>query len=406
MIILELEVRQNGKLKDHLENQVKILEENLCLRDKEIEFLKERLKNYDENTDEDQFRIFENEINNIRYLLKEKTLEFLKMEIKYKKNYEESCMNYNVLKENFDLIKDENNRLNEAVKNISNNLDNNNKNNNNIKKIGQIISSLNINHEKNQLLTDNSFLKIPNSKISNNNESLKKPTLSSEVDDNLDISENNNKSEENDNCLDNEFANKVIKEFDIVFNNELKRIEKYLKKNSKIKSPLLNRVSFSNRRSSGERNYIEWKAKSINDRFAETLRSRDNSLSNNKSIGKSLALSNNSLFLDKKESKILNHSYADVDSLVNEAKLRVKSSIHNNRSKNFNGVSVSNFFFPENPKHSEKGLKIKFNRGVSHDKSYEENDLNLSKFSNDPYGVNHIFNINLKKHKVEEKNRE
>jgi hypothetical protein len=59
---LEHDLVYNIKIKESIEEKQLLLEENLSLCREENTFLKERLKNYDENQNEEQFKLFENEI--------------------------------------------------------------------------------------------------------------------------------------------------------------------------------------------------------------------------------------------------------------------------------------------------------------------------------------------------------
>ena len=113
------------KLKESFEQQKFVMEENLSLCKEENNFLKERLKNYDDNANEEQFKLFENEILKIRELLTEKTTDFIKYENIHKKNFEELTKNFNQVKLNLEEMKEENYKYSEAIKHISTNLQQN-----------------------------------------------------------------------------------------------------------------------------------------------------------------------------------------------------------------------------------------------------------------------------------------
>lgn len=72
-----------------------------------------------------------------------------------------------------------------------------------------------------------------------------------------------------------EFAEKVLNEFDKIFHSQLNRMEKHFRRESQIK-----KASYSHKKNSVEKNYYEWKPKAGNDIWAETLRGRNSTARN------------------------------------------------------------------------------------------------------------------------------
>jgi hypothetical protein len=310
---LEHDLVYNIKIKESIEEKQLLLEENLSLCREENTFLKERLKNYDENQNEEQFKLFENEILKIREMLKEKTTEFIKFENAHKKNYEELSKNFNQVKNNLEEIKEENDKYSQAMKNISLNLDQNN-----LKEIGEIIKSMSEYKFNFTLLQQETKQKLNELNNFEDNENLQiEKALESRFDPIT--------------ILDNErnltFAEKVIQEFDKVFNNEIKRLQNNYKKPEELK---VIKTQTYRRRSSGVKNYIVYNGKSPNQKFAEGLRNKEKSpdelrINRRGSINSSFA-DNFSMMFNK--NSILNSSVlSDVDSLVGQAKDRVRLSI-------------------------------------------------------------------------------
>lgn len=412
MIILEFDLRYNLRLRENFESQIKVFEENISLREQEVFFLKERLKNYDENSNEEHFKIFENEINKIREMLKEKTIEFLKMETRYKQNYQDFSLKYNKMKESLENLKEENNKYTDSLLNISANLEKNN-----TKKIAEIIKNLDLNtpipnnpnNEEtkenksfNNQKTDESIKKIVQ-------ESSSKPL----IDDDNNYPANSEESFVNDLVMDkneNSFANKVIEEFDKVFNIELKRIERNYKKFDKnADSSLRKRNSMSQRRASTDKNYIIWKGKSPTELFHETLRSPEKSNYNRNGANSIGVSNNNSMFLDKRNSQLNQSMNVDIHGLVNHAKERVRSSISiRQNNKNDNSISISNFSFHDN--NSKNNLsRIEAEYRKSNLKELQSpskiENFNNSKFNYNP-GILNIVTSNLKKNHKENLERE
>jgi len=400
------------KIREHYENQIKILEENLSMRDQELFFLKERLKNYDDNANEEQFKIFENEINNIREMLKEKTLEFLKMENIYKKNHEEYSINFNKVRENLEHLKDENTKFIEALKSISSYVSSNN-----IKKIGEIISNLEINNSINnnpdKIISNIQFSQSKNDYKGSPKKENKEHSMNFLNNKLTDLTESDYPAVNSEETLmdksmnknENTFANKVLEEFDKVFNNELKRIQKHYKKFDKnTESPLRNRSSISQRRSSVDKNYIVWKPKTAHDNFHESLRSSEKYL--NKSTDRNRAFSNNNSMVSEHKNSILNQTNSmDVHGLLTQAKARVRSSIFNNGSRVENIPTISNFSFQENLKSMANESILRKN--VERDNSLNKSDiLNNSKMSFNQIGGNNSSIVKAKKQMREAIDRE
>jgi hypothetical protein len=405
---LEFDLRYNLKLRANFESKIKLLEENLSMRDQELYFLKERLRNYDENSNEEQFKIFENEINNIREMLKEKTMEFLKMETRYKKTSEDFSLKYKKIKDTLENIKEENNKYSESLLNISSNLESNN-----TKKISEIIKSLNLTNQ----MPNNSKKKENKDEKSQNDqktdESMNKIMAESSSIPLIDQANNYPANSEETFVSDiiigkneNTFANKVIEEFDKVFNKELKRIERYYKKSDKnADSPLLKRSSISQRRASTDRNYVIWNGKSPNVLFNESLRSDDNSNYSRSGTKASRVSINNSTFYERKNSQLNQSMNIDMPGLINQAKERVRSSISIKEiNRNYNNTSVSNFSYND-----QNNLKYNYykngNLNDQHSPNKVEN-FNNSKMNYYPYGIHNNPNLISKKNKKENLERE
>lgn len=393
MIILELDLKINIRTNEKIQNKIKLLEEDLKLKEKEINFYKEQKKYLDENANEELFKIFENEINNIRNLLKEKTLEFLKMENKYKKNYEEYSINYSKFKENLDLLKDENSKYFEGLKKISTNLEKRNFN-----KLTEIISNINLKENIANILKIQDQEKLTEEKnYSNGNLDDKKKNVLNKVSNSIQDDLNCLNSDESFNreeCIENKkeknFANQVLDEFDKLFSKELNRIEKHYKK-SHITSESLNmkRTSLSPKRSSLDKNYIEWKRKSANDYFLQTLRT--SSKDNNKTLNNSKGLvTNNSISLDGIDSQL--NTYGDINSCVNQAKERVRKSILSGEQNMCDNIkTLANSTYVENLKKKASYSPIK--RFNERDNFMDKSDLlNNSKLSQNQNGYLNIAN--------------
>ncbi len=386
--MLEYDLKLNIKSNENIENRINLLDEDLHLKVKEIDFYKERIRNMDENNNEEQFKIFENEINNIRDMLKEKTLEFLMIENKNKKSHEELSKNYSKIKENLEHLKDENFKYVEALNNISINLDKNNS----LNKISEIISKMNLNKSdinsvKNGIeeCTSQEKTNDLNAYTINLKENrlnrLDKPSYTIQ-DENLIPPLNFDESilKEFTNKKEIDFSSKVLNEFDKVFNNELRRIEKHYKKSDKSSSVNLpsKRTSLSQRRSSTDKNYVEWKIKSTNVTFSQTLRSSFNDNNNNKRLdsgNKGILSTNNSFLLDPINSQ---QSNDNINSLVNQAKERIRNSITNDRlrlSRSANINSKDNFSFNHSLNLSNSSTAKRFNE---RDNSSSVHILNLS----------------------------
>ena len=332
LLILEHDLIYNMKLKEGFEESKLVMEENLSLSKQEVTFLKERLKNYDDNANEEQFKLFENEIMKIREMLNEKTMDFLKVENVHKKNYEELTKNYNQVKHNLEEMKEENIKYAEAMKNISTNL-----NQNNLKEANEIVKHMTentnnptVNLESQQKINAmNTFDETENTNMGGFFEDRSDPSLIL----------NNEKS--------STFANKVIAEFDKVFNNEIKRLQNHYKKPEELKQ--VKRSSYV-KRSSGVKNYIAYNGKSPNQKFAEGLRNTDRSQEDlnrsrmNKTDG---SFANNfSMLFDKKSSNLNMSGNSDLDSMLYQAKDRVRSSIFQGKntfsnSNSHNAISAN-----------------------------------------------------------------
>lgn len=285
--------------------------------------MKERLKNYDDNANEEQFKLFENEIIKIRDMLTEKTTEFIKFENIHKKNYEELTKNYNQVKHNLEEMKEENTKYSEAMKNISANLSQNN-----IKEIGDIVKNMSEN-----TINYNPTLNLesqPKTYAGNHLDETENTQLGGFLEEKSDpsIMINNINNEKS-----STFANKVIEEFDKVFNNEIKRLQNHYKKPEELKQ--VRRSSYV-KRSSGVKNYIAYVGKSPNQKFAEGLRNSDKSPDELNRTRSSLGgmnrtngsfINNFSIIYDKKSNNLNASIASDLDSMLNQAKDRVRGSI-------------------------------------------------------------------------------
>mgnify|MGYP000935644053 CR=1 FL=1 len=214
-------------------------------------------------------------------------------------------------------MKEENYKYSEAMKNISANLSQNN-----FKEINEIIKNLNEN-------TYNPTLNL---------ESQQKTYAINTLDENENTNLGGYFDQRSDPSLilNNEknstFANKVIEEFDKVFNNEIKRLQNHYKKPEELK--MVRKQSYV-KRSSGVRNYIAYNGKSPNQRFAEGLRNTEKTqddLNRSRVSGMSKTngsfINNFSMLFDRKSSNNLNASgLSDLDSMLGQAKDRVRSSI-------------------------------------------------------------------------------
>jgi hypothetical protein len=410
----------NIKLMENFEESKLILEENLYLCREENNFLKERLKNYDDynNSEEEKLKIFENEILKIRELLSEKTSEFIKCEKINKKNFEELQKNYNQIKNNLNEIKEENNKYSNSIKNISGLLTQNN-----FKEINDIIKDLmneNINNKNNNnpnnpntnIYNNNNFTIILESQNQNklnainNYEDMENP--------NTQLYNNNLFEEKSDQSIllnnyndkNTTFANKVIEEFDKVFNNQFKRLQNHYKKPEELK--ITRRQSYV-KRSSGVRNYIIFNEKSPNQKFIEGLRSSERSKDNYENRSRDSISANgkasrtssfinkdSSLFFDNfsknnninnsniKSSINLNASNSnltgDIDSMVSIAKDRVRSSINISSSIQGNDLFKKDNYYKNEISNSANRIKI-IGQSFSPMRNFDDNSIITNKSS-------------------------
>jgi hypothetical protein len=341
------------KLIDNYENKNKILEENLFLKEKELIFNQERLQLYDKNANDGQIKIFENEINKIRYILKEKTLDFLKLEFSYKKNNEEYSINNSKMRQYLEQLKEENYKYIEAFNNIQLYMENKNYN-----KISEIFSEFNLEKNNNNRKTIETEIDIDckntsYGNISNrlNTENRNEKLSSYAIQDYLiplhceltlpNQSKNRGKEKT--------FHNKVLEEFDKVLTNELKRIQKHhVKIDLKtLDSPLKKKISISERRASREKNYIEWRGRSSNQFFKETHRPGNRESSKGlKDRSVDMSFKYNITLDDRINTQLNQSTIGDYEMLVHQAKERVRSSITLNRHlKTENTISINNTSF-------------------------------------------------------------
>lgn len=263
IIVLEYDVRYNNAFKENLESDFKLLNENYRLKEDEVNFLRNRLANLEGGSDTEE--LFYQEINKIRDLLREKTTELIKLDQFHNQAHNENKEKVNQYKEQNALLIDENEKLKEILKDIltfhakgqKKELDNlltyfqNNKalfNENNAEQI--IENSSNTNN-----INNNAHDESESKDLSSHNNAINNSAIQKE-----------------------EFTEKVLNEFDKIFFDELKRVERFFKKDSinsnKTIESLKRKPSFR-RKGSAEKNYFEWKSKPQNEAWAETLRGRD-----------------------------------------------------------------------------------------------------------------------------------
>ena len=285
---------------------MKIINENYKLKEDELNFLKNRLNFTDGNSE----ILFFQEINKIRDMLKEKTNELIKQDYFHNQAQNDNKDKFNQIKDNNLMLCDENDKLKEIIKDIL---------------------CFHSNGQSKELENLLIYLQTNTDFINQNNNEIKENFINEDSDSKkLDESVNNNinNNQEKNHA---EFAEKVLSEFDKIFQDQLKRVEKFFKKDNLNTSNMDNakrKISFK-RRNSAEKNYFEWKSKSPYELWADTLR--------NKNITKSPSHNN-----------IVNSQSAiDLDNMIVQSKNKIRDSM-----KTYNNLNINIL----NPKESKKNF--------------------------------------------------
>jgi hypothetical protein len=267
IIILEYDVRYNNVYKENLESEFKLMNENYHIKEDEANFLRNRFAALESGADTEE--LFYQEINKIRGSLREKTNELIKLDQFHNQTHNENKDKVNQFKEQNLVLIDENGKLKEILKDILGFHSNGQKKDlENLLIYLQNDNSLFNENNKAEQSNDNTIINNQNNEIIN----------AQDESESKEFSVNNNNANNSSAVQKEEFTEKVLNEFDKIFNEELKRVERFFKKdsfnnNKTIES--LKRKSSIKKKGSAEKNYFEWKSKSQYDAWAETLRGRD-----------------------------------------------------------------------------------------------------------------------------------
>jgi hypothetical protein len=325
-MILENDFKICYQQRDKFYSELKHKSEKLNSQEDELRFLKERIRSYEQQAEnEKQMEIFQKEIQTIREKLVQKSNEMLRFENYHREALERSKNKVKEVTELHQQSLEENQKL----KNI----------------LADLISA----YKKGN---DPEVKAILTYLIDNEAEfeEIRTSTLNSPDAKNLESSnreeEKNLKTE--DENMEDVFAQKVISEFDKVLNEEFKRVQRFFKKDGtdfKRKSTLNTTMNEGRKRSmTGGKNYVEWKARTSNMNWLDSLRNKK----------------------EKEENKKV-----DIHDLAHASKNKIRSSICNIDRL------VTNSNIPANkPPLDETFFK-------------NETSENLSKFYEDKFGKSH-----------------
>lgn len=346
IIVLEYDVRYSNAVKENLEAELKILTENFRIKEDEANFLRNKLSSTESGNNNEQ--LFYQEINKIRDLLKEKTSEFIKLD-----QYHNQTQNE--IRDKFNLFRDQNIRLNDE--------------NEKLKEILKDILTFHINSQHQELINILDYLK-KNAYLINGNQNTIDQIISKveSSKDNKDLNSNNLEEEFDYNNVAQlknsskitsnqreEFAEKVLSEFDKIFTNELKRIERFFRKNNQSTIDSIKRKSSLKRKNSAEKNYYEWKIKTSNQAWAETLRGRDSS----KNLNQNNLNTNNVQNLNM-------HPELDFDHMLEMSRSKIRNSIKSSDNVtmniNTNNISTNSYNVPYS--NSTKNLNLQLSNNL------------------------------------------
>jgi hypothetical protein len=325
-MILENDFKICYQQRDKFYSELKHKSEKLNSQEDELRFLKERIRSYEMQAEnEKQMEIFQKEIQTIREKLVQKSNEMLRFENYHREALERSK-----------------NKVKEVAELHQQSLEEN-------QKLKNILSDLISAYKKG---SDPEVKAILTYLIDNESEfeDIKTGTLNSPEPKNIESSnqlDEKNLKTENEN-LEDDFAQKVISEFDKVLNEEFKRVQRFFKKDGtdfKRKSTMNTTVNEGRKRSmTGGKNYIEWKARTSNMNWLDSLRNKK----------------------EKEETKKV-----DIHDLAQSSKNKIRSSICNidrlvtNSNTPINKPPLDEIFFKN------------------------ETSENLSKFYEDKFGKSH-----------------
>jgi len=317
IIVLEYDVRYNSAVKENIESEYKLLNENFRLKEDEIAFLRNRVSSLETGAETEE--LFYQEINKIREMLRQKTNELIKLDNFHNQTHNENKDKFNQFKEQNSLLLEENEKLKEIFKDILN-----------FHSCGQKKELENIlNYLKNNNTLFNEVPVEARNEIINEQNYLNNYNNIQEDSELKNISSMNNVN--NLVTQKEEFAEKVLNEFDKIFNDELKRVERYFKKDSINNKTIESFKKKSNikRKSSAEKNYFEWRVKPQNEAWAETLRGID-------SVKNSTQVNNNYRHSHKIETY---NSNFDLENLIEQSKNKLRNSLKSYQNLNLNVIT-------------------------------------------------------------------
>jgi hypothetical protein len=327
-MILENDFKICYSQRDKFYSELKHKSEKLNSQEDELKFLKERIRSYELQADnEKQMEIFHKEIQTIREKLVQKSNDMLRFENYHREALERSK---NRVKEVYE-INQQTLEENQKLKSIIGDLISAYKKGND-PEVKAILTYL-IDNE-NEFEDAKSGLSSPDGKKEENSA-------------NRDQDKNQVSEDEN---MEELFAQKVISEFDKVLNEEFKRVQRFFKKDTsdfKRKSTINTSINEGRKRSmTGGKNYVEWKARSSNMNWLDSLRGKH----------------------EKEEDKKV-----DIHHLAHASKSKIRSSI-----RNIDRL-VTNTNVPANKLPLDESILFK----------PEVTNENLSKIYEDKFGKSH-----------------
>jgi len=213
IIVLEYDVRYNLAIKENYESEFTLLNDIHFLKDEEINFLKNRISTLEEgeNTEE----LFYQEINKIRDLLREKTSQIIKLEHFLNQTNNEVRDKINQIRDQNEFLVIENEKLKEILKDILNLHANSQKNElENLLNFVENNKTIYFNINQNYCIEKGEFISLKNNY---KNELSQINSLNYPNEDN--DSNNFNSSINNFNNHKEDFTDKVLNEFDKIFND-------------------------------------------------------------------------------------------------------------------------------------------------------------------------------------------
>jgi hypothetical protein len=314
-MILENDFKLCFAQRDKLSTELKLKKEVLASKEEEIKFLKEKMKDEDNSDKQKNFDAFQKEIQIIRDKLIAKTYDLLKLEDHHNKTIELNKTKVNEINEAHNALVEENNKLKSIITNILTTFKKGNDDD-----VKKMLADLSENTPIDNKPTNNSLI----SPAAFSEDNFKKDPDISNILQNKSYDAITNNPFEMDidggiKLTDNdEFTQKVITEFDKVFNDEFKRVKRYFDKSepskSKRKSSAFNAHE---RKGSSGKNYVNWVAQTANSKWIESLRGNDNNYKANRDTS------------------------VDIDDLMNTSKTRIRSSMRSANLSNISNISLS-----------------------------------------------------------------